>query len=105
MGLGFRVKKLSAFEQEEGRLPKNLAELVPRYVEAIPLDPFDHKPLRYRANEDKTWLFYSVGANAVDDGGAGRGDDEGRREALDVTNRVDLVFPSTEFYFFKLKKD
>jgi len=34
--------------EHEGQLPETLAEIVPGYLSAIPLDPFDGKPLRYR---------------------------------------------------------
>jgi hypothetical protein len=42
---------------------------VPEFVPAVPLDPIDGQPLRYRPNADGTFLLYSVGENGVDDGG------------------------------------
>jgi hypothetical protein len=52
---------------ERGRLPDTLAELVPAYLDAVPLDPFDGKPLRYsRAKK----VIYSVGADLADAGGS-----------------------------------
>ncbi len=50
------------------KLPASLDELVPAFLDAVPLDPFDGKPLRYRATND-TYVVYSVGADRVDDGG------------------------------------
>lgn len=51
-----------------GRLPESLAELVPRFLPAVPADPFDGQPLRYRHTND-TYVVYSVGADLADDGG------------------------------------
>ena len=53
---------------EHGRSPETLNELVPRYVPAVPSDPFSDRPLVYRQRADG-YLLYSVGANGVDDGG------------------------------------
>jgi hypothetical protein len=56
------------FEMEKGHLPQSLDELVPEYLENVPLDPFDLKPLRYRKREGK-WVIYSIGPDGKDDGG------------------------------------
>jgi hypothetical protein len=53
-----------------GRLPATLADLVPKYLPAVPGDPVagGGKPLGYVA--DPAWpRVYSVGDNGVDDGG------------------------------------
>lgn len=47
-----------------GTLPSALSNLVPDFLPAVPLDPWDGKPLRYEAG--KVW---SVGRNGIDDGG------------------------------------
>jgi hypothetical protein len=47
-----------------------LNDLAPEFFSAIPIDPYDGKPLRYHPNADGTYLLYSVGENGVDDGGA-----------------------------------
>ncbi|MCP5021449.1 MAG: hypothetical protein GY930_06705 [bacterium] len=52
------------------------------------LDPFDGKPLRWREEEDGTILFWSVGADLIDDGGAHPGPDPDQREPDDITWRV-----------------
>jgi hypothetical protein len=39
---------LERFRLDHKRLPENLYELVPVFLAAIPIDPFDGKPLRYR---------------------------------------------------------
>jgi hypothetical protein len=48
--------------------PGSLDELVPRFLPAVPTDPFGGRPLRYRRTPDG-FLVYSVGEDEVDDGG------------------------------------
>jgi hypothetical protein len=53
-----------------GRWPDALQELAPRYLDAVPLDPFDGKPIRYAKIPEgiKTWTI-SDEFNNQDDGG------------------------------------
>ena len=55
----------------EGRLPERLDELVPKYIEAVPIDPFDGRPLRYRRLA-KGYIIYTIGADEIDNGGRGK---------------------------------
>ncbi|WP_309399719.1 hypothetical protein [Cerasicoccus maritimus] len=55
------------YEMEHGALPPTLDALVPDYIDAVPLDPYDDQPLRYDA---KRAIIYSVGEDGVDDGGS-----------------------------------
>lgn len=57
-----------AYRQVNGRYPKRLGELVPRFIGEIPLDPFDGKPLRYRRHGAR-FSLYSVGPSGSDNGG------------------------------------
>ena len=50
-------------------LPDSLSELVPQYLIAVPADPFDGNPLRYRKSSPKGYSVYSIGADREDDGG------------------------------------
>lgn len=52
-----------------GTPPASLAELVPEYMSAIPVDPFAGQPLRYVVTED-SYIVYSVDVDRVDDKGA-----------------------------------
>ena len=52
-----------------GSYPKSLDDLVPRWVPAVPLDPMDGQPLRYRLNADGTFTVYGIGPNQTDDNG------------------------------------
>jgi hypothetical protein len=59
---------LERFHQANGRWPATLAELVPRYLSEIPLDPFDGAPLRLARNGSSI-VIYSVSADLIDQGG------------------------------------
>jgi hypothetical protein len=60
---------LERYKLEAGRYPEELNQLVPKFLESVPLDPIDGKPLRYHQSSDRRFLLYSIGENAVDDGG------------------------------------
>jgi hypothetical protein len=64
---------LEQFRLDTGKLPERLEELVPKYMDKVPIDPFDGKPLRYKRLE-KGYTIYSVGINQIDEGGI-RGQD------------------------------
>jgi hypothetical protein len=52
----------------QDQLPAMLQDLVPAYLQAVPADPFDGKPLRYN-RLPKGYLLYSIGEDGVDNGG------------------------------------
>ncbi len=62
-GLAIQRYRLAA-----GKLPDNLAELIPTYLDAVPKDPFDGKELRYKKLETG-FVVYSIGEDGNDDGG------------------------------------
>jgi len=55
----------------QGGLPNALGDLVPTYLAAVPIDPFDGQPLRYRLLE-KGYVIYSIDTDEIDDGGVER---------------------------------
>ena len=57
---------LKACQTDTGKLPDSLEALVPDYIEAVPEDPFDGKPLKYSAEKK---VVYSVGVDLKDAGG------------------------------------
>jgi hypothetical protein len=63
---------IERYRLAKGSLPKELADLVPRYIDKVPLDPFDGKPLRYKLTEPG-YIVYSIGENGTDEGGLERG--------------------------------
>ena|ERR1035438_7337205 len=74
-----------------GKLPSNLAELVPEYVQQLPHDWMDGKPLTYHPNPDGTFALYSVGTDGRDDGG-NPAPIEGKR-ASSIWSERDAVWP------------
>ena len=58
------------FEVDHGCRPDTLAELVPDYLPAVPLDPFaaDRREIGYRPNAPKP-VLYSVNLNGIDENG------------------------------------
>jgi len=56
------------YRLDTGKLPERLEELVPKYMEKVPIDPYDGKPLRYKRLE-KGYTIYSIGEDGKDDGG------------------------------------
>jgi len=88
----FRVTQagiaVERYRLAQGRLPQSLEELVPEYMEAVPADPFDGRPLKYRMLETG-YVVYSIGEDSSDDGGNERGKGErgpkGKPAPWDVT--------------------
>ena len=78
------------FQLARGELPGSLSELVPRYLAAVPIDPFDGDPLRYRREANGTYLLYSIGRDGRDEHGDAR-QKEGRFQSF-LYGR-DLVWP------------
>ncbi len=60
---------LKRYQAKRGDYPSELTRLVPDFFSAVPRDPVDGKPLRYRLNSDGTFLLYSIGEDGNDDGG------------------------------------
>jgi hypothetical protein len=68
---------------ERGAFPESLAEALKKSL----VDPFDGKALRYsRAKGGRTAKIWSIGRNAVDDGGVGPS--ANRREEGDIVIEV-----------------
>jgi hypothetical protein len=59
---------LRCYRCDHGSAPGSLQQLVPKYLQRAPSDPFSGHPLIYRPS-GTNWLLYSVGPDRVDDGG------------------------------------
>jgi hypothetical protein len=59
---------LRCYRSDNGSAPPNLGQLVPKYLQQVPTDPFSNRPLLYRP-QGTNWLSYSIGPDRVDDGG------------------------------------
>jgi len=73
--------------------PAGLGALVPEFLVAVPIDPYDGEPMRYSRRRGVFWL---VGEDLVDDGGsteprrrAGKAEDYSRWEAKDTVFGVE----------------
>ena len=66
---------IERFQRSHGALPPSWDDLVPEFLPAVPLDPFDDaaRPLRFRRDEESLRI-YSIGRDRVDDGGDFDGD-------------------------------
>jgi hypothetical protein len=53
------------------KFPDKLGDLVPKYLESVPKDPFDGNELRYR-KLDPGYVVHSIGEDLSDDGGRER---------------------------------
>lgn len=59
---------VTAYQLKNKKYPATLDDLVPEFLPAIPIDPFDHKPLKM-TTADGGLVLYSVGGDGVDGGG------------------------------------
>jgi hypothetical protein len=57
------------YRAANGKLPDELSDLIPTFLPAVPVDPFDGMPLRYKKLA-KGYVVYSVGEDREDNGGA-----------------------------------
>jgi hypothetical protein len=64
----FVAVALERYRRDHGHWPKTLESLVPNYLSAVPTDPRDSKPLRYKRRADGV-VVYSIGPDGTDDGG------------------------------------
>jgi hypothetical protein len=60
---------LERYRLANGKLPETLDALTPRFIESLPTDVMDGKPLRYHLKSDGGYVVYSIGWNQADDGG------------------------------------
>jgi hypothetical protein len=78
---------LERYRAANAKLPKALAELAPQYVPAIPEDPYDGAPLRYRGLTS-SYILYSISQNLHDEAGLEPARNDSRSGDLPFT--VDL---------------
>jgi tetratricopeptide (TPR) repeat protein len=64
---------LERYRLATGTIPDRLEQLVPQYLEQVPIDPFDGRPLRYRRT-NPGYVLYSIMEDGQDNGGRERDD-------------------------------
>ncbi len=78
---------VAEYRAREGHYPAKVDDLVPKYLAAVPTDPYSGKPLRMVADADGV-AVYSVGPDLKDDGGRRISVWTGRPPSGDVTLRI-----------------
>jgi len=78
---------LKCYSIEHGDLPNTLDELVPDYFDALPVDDFDGKPMKYSKEQR---VVYAVGTDLADNGGIAERDKEGV-----IADGYDVVYKIT----------
>ncbi len=58
---------LHRYRRAAGAFPERVQDLVPAYMDTVPIDPFDGHPFRYDRGEG---VVYSVGRDGTDSGGS-----------------------------------
>jgi hypothetical protein len=56
------------YRLDHGRFPAQLTELAPRYLEELPVDPFDLQPMRYKPTTEGM-IVYSIWRDRIDNAG------------------------------------
>ncbi len=70
VALTLTVCALERHRLARDQYPETLADLVPAFLAAGPIDVIDGQPLRYRRLADGSFKLYSIGLNGTDDDGA-----------------------------------
>ena len=62
---------VQAYQRDNGQYPVELADIVPTYLDQIPLDDFDRSggTMRYRRNDDRGAVVWSIGPDGIDGNG------------------------------------
>jgi hypothetical protein len=68
---------LERYRLANGRYPETLADLRPKFVDALPRDILNGQPLHYCLKAEGNYLLYSVGWNERDEGGVPGERDQG----------------------------
>jgi hypothetical protein len=79
---------LRRYSLEHGTIPDRLEKLVPDFLKEVPTDPYDGKPLRFKATGDQ-WVLWSIGPDRIDNGAESR--------VTDTDPRGDIVVDSQQF--------
>ena len=83
--LALTALAIENYRKDHQQLPNALADLVPEYLDELPVDSFDGKPMRYE-KRTKGYCLYCIGEDLTDDHGV-RFDAEGHQytAGTDVT--------------------
>lgn len=74
MELATTAVALKRYFLHHQQYPDNLNQLVPGFLESVPVDPMNGESLHYVLNPNHTFTLYSVGENGIDDHGSTKTD-------------------------------
>jgi hypothetical protein len=60
---------IERYRMQHNELPDTLDAITPQFISHIPHDLFSGQPLRYKKNDNGSYILYSIGWNLRDDGG------------------------------------
>jgi hypothetical protein len=70
MDMAVAACAVERYRLKQGRLPETLDALVPEFLDAVPVDPFnENAPITYRVREDGEFVIYTWAMNGMDDQG------------------------------------
>jgi hypothetical protein len=75
------------YRLQQGTWPESLEKLTPAYLSAVPLDPYDGKPLRYLRLLEGV-VLYAIGPDGADNGGILPGRDRPPAPGTDIGYRL-----------------
>lgn len=87
---------LRAFRLETGAYPDDLKSLTPRYLNAIPADPFGGGESWHYGRKTATYALWSIGPDGKDDGGAPIPWNKPPRPRLGERKKLPGVFPDAK---------
>jgi hypothetical protein len=86
---------IERYRLTRGELPQTLDALVSAYIAAVPADPCDGKPMKYRAEAVGGFVLYGVGWNETDDHGTVVMSREGTEPDFDEGDWVWPQYPAS----------
>ncbi|HEX3797936.1 MAG TPA: hypothetical protein VH413_04480 [Verrucomicrobiae bacterium] len=86
---------IERYRLANGKLPDTLDQLVPKFLDQVPMDVCNGKPLIYHPGEGRNFTLYSVGWNQTDDGGKTvHNSTKTENSASPIPSEGDWVWPS-----------
>lgn len=77
---------LIRYRDARGLFPESLDQLLPEYMDSIPHDIMDGKPMRYRRTQEGSCVLWSIGKNRIDDGGT-----RGPKKDPSIASQLDWI--------------
>lgn len=59
---------IQRYRSKYNKLPDSIENVIPDYLDSVPLDPFDGQEIRYK-KLNEGYVVYSIGEDQIDDGG------------------------------------